>query len=116
MKMKWEQALVANFNEMVDVRRHLHMYPELSFKEVNTPKLIAEKLKAFGIEVKEQVGGNGVVGFLKGAYEGPTVALRADFDALPIQDEKDVPYKSKIDGVSHACGHDIHTAALLGLA
>ncbi|ATP40570.1 peptidase M20 [Solibacillus sp. R5-41] len=114
--MKWEETLFANFNEMVDLRRHLHMYPELSFQEVNTPKLIAEKLKAIGIDVKEQVGGNGVVGYLKGAHEGPTIALRADFDALPIQDEKDVPYKSKIDGISHACGHDIHTASLLGLA
>ena len=114
--MTVKEHLQANFNDMVELRRHLHMYPELSFKEVNTPKLIAEKLKSFGIEVKENVGGNGVIGYLKGAFDGPTIALRADFDALPIQDEKDVPYKSKIDGVSHACGHDIHTASLLGLA
>ncbi|MEK3763932.1 M20 metallopeptidase family protein [Solibacillus sp. FSL K6-4121] len=110
------EKLQANFSEMIDIRRHLHMYPELSFKEINTPKLIAEKLASFGIEVKENVGGNGVVGVLKGAFDGPTIAFRADFDALPIQDEKDVSYKSKIDGISHACGHDIHTAALLGLA
>ena len=84
----------ANFNDMVELRRHLHMYPELSFKEVNTPKLIAEKLKSFGIEVKENVGGNGVIGYLKGAFDGPTIALRADFDALPIQDEKDVSFTS----------------------
>lgn len=114
--MSIAEKLQANFSEMVDIRRHLHMYPELSFKEVNTPKLVAEKLVSFGIEVKENVGGNGVVGFLKGAFDGPTIALRADFDALPIQDEKEVAYKSKVDGVSHACGHDIHTAALLGLA
>ena len=114
--MTVKEHLQANFNDMVELRRHLHMYPELSFKEVNTPKLIAEKLKSFGIEVKENVGGNGIIGYLKGAFNGPTIALRADFDALPIQDEKDVPYKSKIDGVSHACGHDIHTASLLGLA
>lgn len=110
------QKLQVNFDEMVEIRRHLHMYPELSFKEINTPKLIAEKLRSYGIEVKENVGGNGVVGLLKGTFDGPTIALRADFDALPIQDEKEVAYKSKIDGVSHACGHDIHTAALLGLA
>lgn len=115
-EMSISEKLQANLGEMIDIRRHLHMYPELSFKEVNTPKLIAEKLASFGIEVKENVGGNGVVGFLKGAFDGPTIAFRADFDALPIQDEKDVPYKSKIEGVSHACGHDIHTAALLGLA
>jgi amidohydrolase len=114
--MNVKEYLKGNFTDMVELRRHLHMYPELSFHEVNTPKLIAQRLTSFGIEVKEKVGGNGVVGFLKGAFEGPTIALRADFDALPIQDEKDVPYKSKIDGVSHACGHDIHTAALLGLA
>ena len=114
--MSIAHKLQANFDEMVEIRRHLHMYPELSFKEVNTPKLIADKLHSFGIDVKENVGGNGVVGYLKGAFDGPTIALRADFDALPIQDEKDVSYKSKIDGVSHACGHDIHTAALLGVA
>lgn len=114
--MSIAHKLQANFDEMVEIRRHLHMYPELSFKEVNTPKLIADKLRSFGIDVKENVGGNGVVGYLKGAFDGPTIALRADFDALPIQDEKDVSYKSKIDGVSHACGHDIHTAALLGIA
>lgn len=114
--MSIAHKLQANFDEMVEIRRHLHMYPELSFKEVNTPKFIADKLRSFGIDVKENVGGNGVVGYLKGTFDGPTIALRADFDALPIQDEKDVSYKSKIDGISHACGHDIHTAALLGLA
>lgn len=114
--MSVKEKLQANYEDMVEIRRHLHMYPELSFKEVNTPKLVAEKLRLYGIDVKENVGGNGVVGYLKGAFDGPTIAFRADFDALPIQDEKVVPYKSKVDGVSHACGHDIHTAALLGLA
>ncbi|MCM3723713.1 M20 metallopeptidase family protein [Solibacillus isronensis] len=114
--MSVKEKLQANYEDMVEIRRHLHMYPELSFKEVNTPKLVAEKLRSYGIEVKENVGGNGVVGYLEGTFDGPTIAFRADFDALPIQDEKEVPYKSKVDGVSHACGHDIHTAALLGLA
>lgn len=114
--MSVKEKLQANYEAMVEIRRHLHMYPELSFKEVNTPKLIAEKLRSYGIDVKESVGGNGVVGYLEGAFDGPTIAFRADFDALPIQDEKEVSYKSKVDGVSHACGHDIHTAALLGLA
>lgn len=114
--MSVQEKLLANYEDMIEIRRHLHMHPELSFKEVHTPKLIAKKLRSYGIEVKENVGGNGVVGFLKGGFDGPTIAFRADFDALPIQDEKDVPYKSKIEGVSHACGHDIHTAALLGLA
>lgn len=114
--MSVKEKLQANYEDMIEIRRHLHMYPELSFKEVNTPKLVAEKLRFYGIDVKENVGGNGVVGYLEGAFDGPTIAFRADFDALPIQDEKEVPYKSKVDGVSHACGHDIHTAALLGLA
>ncbi|GAA0376811.1 M20 family metallopeptidase [Bacillus horti] len=104
------------YPEMVDFRRDLHMYPELSFTEVDTPNKIASYLTALGLEVKTGVGGRGVVGYLKGGKPGKTVALRADFDALPIQDEKDVPYKSKVPGVMHACGHDIHTAALLGVA
>lgn len=102
--------------ELVDIRRDFHMYPELSNEEKSTPEIIAKYLEDLGIEVRTKVGGNGVVGVLKGGKPGKTVALRADFDALPIQDEKDVPYKSKIPGVSHACGHDIHTAALLGVA
>ncbi|MFC4354741.1 M20 family metallopeptidase [Chryseomicrobium palamuruense] len=101
---------------MVDFRRDLHMYPELSFEEDETPKKIAEFLSKLGLEVKTEVGGRGVVGYLKGGKPGKTVALRADFDALPIQDEKDVSYKSRIPGVMHACGHDLHTAALLGVA
>jgi amidohydrolase len=92
------------------------MYPELSFQEKRTPEFIANYLKELGLEVRTKVGGNGVVGYLRGGKPGKTIALRADFDALPIEDEKDVPYKSKVPGVMHACGHDIHTAALLGVA
>ncbi|MGY3718266.1 M20 metallopeptidase family protein [Sutcliffiella cohnii] len=104
------------YPQMVSIRRDFHMYPELSFQEVRTPRKIAEYLEEWGIEVETGVSGNGVVGRLKGKEEGKTIALRADFDALPIQDQKDVPYKSKIDGVMHACGHDVHTASLLGVA
>src|SRR5690625_3646431 len=104
------------FPKLVDIRRDLHMHPELGFEEVRTPKIIAEYLEELGIEVRTEVGGRGVVGTLRGGKEGKTVALRADFDALPIQDEKDVPYRSTIDGKMHACGHDGHTAALLGVA
>ena len=102
--------------DMVGLRRELHMYPELSFQEVNTPQKIAAIHKQLGLEVRTNVGGRGVVATLKGAKPGPTVALRADFDALPIQDEKEVEYKSRIPGVMHACGHDIHTATLIGVA
>ncbi|MBS4210354.1 amidohydrolase [Bacillus sp. FJAT-50079] len=105
-----------NYDEMVSWRRHMHQYPELSFKEVQTAKYIEEKLVSFGLDVKTNIGGNGLIGILQGDQPGKTVAFRADFDALAITDEKDVPYKSLNSGVMHACGHDGHTAALLGAA
>lgn len=105
-----------NYEEMVGIRRHLHEYPELSFEEVETPAYIAAYHKKLGHEVREGVGGRGVVAVLRGARPGKTVALRADFDALAIQEENDLPYKSKVAGKMHACGHDGHTATLLGLA
>jgi amidohydrolase len=108
--------LEQNYSEMVEVRRHLHMHPELSHQEINTPAFIADQLEAVGVEVKRGVGGRGVVGTIRGGKPGKTIAFRADFDALPIQDMKSVPYKSTVPGVMHACGHDGHTAALLGFA
>ncbi|GIO04110.1 putative amidohydrolase YhaA [Brevibacillus reuszeri] len=102
--------------EMIAIRRDLHRHPELSFHEVRTPALIADFLEGLGLEVRRNVGGRGVVGTLKGGKPGKTIALRADFDALPIQDEKEVEYRSTVPGVMHACGHDGHTAALLGTA
>jgi len=105
-----------HFTEMVNIRRYLHMHPEVSFQEFKTAKYISDYYKKLGIDVRENVGGNGVVATINGGYSGPTVALRADFDALPIQDEKDVEYKSTVPGVMHACGHDGHTATLLVLA
>ncbi|MCT6815946.1 MAG: amidohydrolase [Lysinibacillus fusiformis] len=105
-----------NYEEMVGIRRHLHEYPELSFEEVETPAYIAAYHKELGHEVREGVGGRGVVAVLRGERPGKTVALRADFDALAIQEENDLPYKSKVAGKMHACGHDGHTATLLGLA
>lgn len=109
-------ALEKTFPKMIEWRRHFHQHPELSFQEVNTPEKIAQLLTKFGLEVKRNIGGRGVIGVVKGDKPGKTVALRADFDALPIQDEKDVPYKSTVPGVMHACGHDAHTATLLGIA
>ncbi|MGP4106596.1 M20 family metallopeptidase [Virgibacillus sp. L01] len=110
------KQLDAFYPEMVEIRRYLHQYPELSFYETNTAQYIANFYEKLGIPYQTNVGGNGVIATLKGGKPGKTVALRADFDALPIQDEKDVPYKSKVDGVMHACGHDGHTATLLILA
>lgn len=104
------------YPELVQLRRDLHMYPELSYQEVNTPKKIADLMMQLGLEVRTGVGGRGVVATLRGGKPGNTVALRADFDALPIQDEKDVEYKSRIPGVMHACGHDVHTSSLVGVA
>lgn len=104
------------YNEMVGIRRHLHEYPELSFEEVETPAYIAAFHRELGHEVREGVGGRGVVAILCSGKPGKTVALRADFDALAIQEENDVSYKSKVAGKMHACGHDGHTATLLGLA
>lgn len=108
--------LDTHYSEMVEIRRYLHMHPEVSFKEVKTASYIANYYEKLGVDVRSNVGGNGVVATIKGDLPGPTVALRADFDALPIQDEKDVEYKSTVPGVMHACGHDGHTATLLVLA
>jgi amidohydrolase len=104
------------FDEMVANRRYLHMNPELSFEEKYTPAFITNKLEEYGISYVSGIGKNGIVATINGASNGKTIAFRADFDALPIQDEKDVPYKSTKAGVMHACGHDGHTAALLAFA
>ncbi|MEA3322292.1 MAG: M20 family metallopeptidase [Bacillota bacterium] len=113
---KLNELLESRYDEMVEIRRYLHQFPELSFKEFHTAAYIAEYYKNLGIAHQTNVGGNGVVAKIAGARPGKTVALRADFDALPIQDEKEVAYKSKVPGVMHACGHDGHTATLLVLA
>ncbi|MFM1652311.1 amidohydrolase [Brevibacillus sp. B_LB10_24] len=111
------QLLKQREQQVISWRRHLHQYPELSFQEEKTPAMIAEILRGYSLDqIRTGVGGRGVVGLLKGGKPGPTVAIRADFDALPIQDQKDVPYKSRVPGVMHACGHDAHTSGLLGLA
>ncbi|NMH69556.1 M20 family metallopeptidase [Rossellomorea sp. AcN35-11] len=109
------QKLEDRWIEMVKIRRYLHQHPELSFQEKNTAAYIADYYEKIGVPVKEEVGGNGIVARIEGALPGKTVALRADFDALPIQDEKEVEYRSTVPGVMHACGHDGHTATLLVL-
>ncbi|MCA1320206.1 amidohydrolase [Bacillus tianshenii] len=116
MLEKLNELLEEHYEEMVEIRRYLHQFPEVSFKEFHTATYIADFYKDLGIPVTTNVGGNGLVAKIHGALPGKTVALRADFDALPIQDEKEVEYKSKVPGVMHACGHDGHTATLLILA
>ncbi|MGG4130924.1 M20 family metallopeptidase [Paenibacillus illinoisensis] len=101
---------------MVEWRRHLHRNPEVSFHEEKTSSFVADMLESFGVEVKRHVGGHGVIGTIRGDKPGPVVMLRADMDALPIQDEKDVEYASQKAGAMHACGHDGHVSILLGTA
>jgi amidohydrolase len=100
---------------LVEIRRDFHMYPELGKKEFRTREKIGRYLEELGIPF-EKIAGTGVVGFIKGKSPGKVVGLRADIDALAMQEKIDVPYRSKIDGVMHACGHDAHTAILLGAA
>lgn len=101
--------------QIVEMRRRLHMYPELSFQEENTSAWISNQLTQIGIEHKTGIGGHGIVGYIKG-ISPKLIALRADMDALPIQEQNNVPYQSSVAGVMHACGHDVHTASLLGAA
>jgi len=101
----------------VAYRRHLHRYPELSFQEHQTVRFVAERLTEMGIPFQAGLGGTGLLGWIEGRDPGSSVvALRADMDALPIQESNDVPYRSENAGVMHACGHDAHTASLLGAA
>ena len=103
--------------QLITQRRDFHMHPELSNREERTSRVVAERLRALGLdEVKTGVGKYGVVALLKGAKPGPVVAVRADMDALPIQETIDVPYKSQNPGVKHACGHDLHTTIERGVA
>ena len=116
-KKQLMELLESRNDEMIAIRRHLHENPELSFKEEKTAQYIADFYKGKDVEVQTNVGnGYGIIVTIKGEKPGKTIGLRADFDALPIHEETDVPFKSKNDGVMHACGHDGHTAYLLILA
>ena len=105
------------FGDIVSVRQHLHAHPELSKEEYETARFISSELDKAGIMHNTGIAGTGIVGYIRGeGGDGMTVALRADMDALPIQEKNEVPYKSQNPGVMHACGHDVHTACLLGAA
>ncbi len=106
----------ADVQELVEIRRDLHAHPETAFEEVRTAALVADRLRALGLEPRTGVGRTGVVATVAGGRPGRTVLLRADMDALPLQEENDVPYRSRTDGRMHACGHDCHVAGLLGVA
>src|SRR5690242_7133952 len=106
----------ADLEQIVALRRDLHAHPELAFEEVRTSGIVAERLKQLGLSPRTGVGRTGVLATVKGANAGRTVLLRADMDALPIQEENEVPYRSQNAGKMHACGHDCHTSILLGVA
>lgn len=124
MSREIEAATAKIMPKVVEWRRHIHQHPELSNRELNTAKLVADELRRLGLEVRTGIAKTGVVGVLKGAQPGPVVGLRADMDALPVTERVDLPFKSTVKaefngqhvGVMHACGHDTHVAMLLGAA
>src|SRR5690554_1777706 len=112
------KALAGRYkSQVIDFRQHLHAHPELSFKEYQTSAFVEEQLRSLGISKMEKKAGTGWVALIEGRNpEKKSMALRADMDALPITEANEVTYKSQNEGVMHACGHDVHTASLLGAA
>jgi amidohydrolase len=124
LQVKLDQQAKEIETKVIEWRRHIHQYPELSNRETNTGKYIADHLKTLGIDVQYPVSKTGVVGILKGGNPGPVIALRADMDGLPVTERNSLPFASKVKttyngqetGVMHACGHDSHVAILMGVA
>jgi len=124
LQQKLKSATEKIESKCIEWRRHLHQYPELSNREFNTAKMIAEHMESLGLEVQQQVAKTGVVGILKGAKPGPVIGLRADMDALPVEERSALSYASKVKSeyngqevsVMHACGHDTHVAMLMSVA
>lgn len=109
------KSLADKHKEVVkQIREHLHAKPELSFNETQTARYVVNLLEEWNIPYQKNIGGNGVVAWIRGSVAGKNIALRADMDALPVDEKNDVPYCSVNKGVMHACGHDLHTASLLG--
>jgi hippurate hydrolase len=120
MKQETQYCQLADLNdakdELIEIRRHIHRHPELSYEEFNTSDLVAAKLQAWGYAVTRNIGGTGLVGTLSAGSSQRSIGLRADMDALPIHEKTGLPYASCHDGKMHACGHDGHTTMLLGAA
>ncbi len=117
MKSYIQQKAEEYFPEYQSFRHHIHANPELSFQEVNTARFVAEQLERWGIPHQTQVAGTGIVALIKGKNpDANCIAVRADMDALPIEEANEVAYRSRNPGVMHACGHDVHTSCLLGVA
>jgi amidohydrolase len=114
--MDVKQEIARRHSTLIELRRDFHQHPELAMEETRTAGIIAERLRASGLEVRTGVGKTGVVGVLRGGQPGKTLAIRADIDALPIQEENDLPFKSQVSGKMHACGHDGHAAIGLTVA
>ncbi|WP_306583999.1 M20 metallopeptidase family protein [Fusobacterium ulcerans] len=116
MKEKIEQLAEKYLERIMEMRRELHRFPELGFKEFKTAEIIKKELDRIGIPYESEIAATGIVGLIKGKKEGKTVLLRADMDALPVEEESRCEFKSEIAGNMHACGHDGHVAGLLGAA
>ncbi|WP_433389876.1 amidohydrolase [Micromonospora sp. KLBMP9576] len=110
-----DRLLADRLPDLIATRRRLHQHPELSGEEFETAAMIVRELTAAGLRPRLLPKGNGVICDIDGRPDGPVIALRADIDALPLTDSKDVPYRSTVDGVCHACGHDVHTTVMLGV-
>ncbi|MFB6258518.1 MAG: M20 family metallopeptidase, partial [Flavobacteriales bacterium] len=115
-KEKILDAAERYFEEVRELRRDLHQHPELSFQEFRSSQRIAQKLGERGIPFSDGWVGSGLVGWIKGGKDDPTVALRGDMDALPIDEQNELSYRSCHEGVMHACGHDVHSSCLYGAA
>ena len=111
--LKIKDEIKHSQEELIALRRDFHKHPELGFEEFRTSDTIAEYLEALGLDIKRGLAKTGVVGVLRGDHSGPTLLIRSDMDALPIQEENDIPYKSVNSGIMHACGHDAHMSMLL---
>ncbi len=113
---KIKELAEKHYNEILKIRQHLHANPELSFKEYKTSEYIIAHLEEIDVPYKKGIAGTGIVAWIEGGSDSPVIALRADMDALPINEENDISYRSVIKNCMHACGHDVHTACLLGAA
>ena len=116
MADRWLSRGVETPAWLVELRRSIHRHPELRFTEHRTAALDEERLRAFGLPVRSGIAGTGLVASIDSGRPGPHLMLRADMDAMPVPDVKDVPYRSTVPGVSHACGHDVHTTVMVGVA
>ncbi len=116
MKEKLDRIITKHIDNVIMIRRDIHQNPELGMEEFQTSDMVREELEKLGFEVNTNIGKTGVVGILRGKENGKTLLLRADMDALPIDELTDLSFKSKVLGKMHACGHDVHTAILLGVA